>query len=172
MSLQTKRKPADHLRSQRRQAPAQGGLGAFLPHPQQTPAMTVDLVNDGQKSYSPPCSCPNEFHPRRWTRSLPVSGAPGPIAQTTPPSDRRIPNWCQRPAPSPARTAAAPSGTESTSWRWSPAACHRSRERARPPRHAPGSGPAGRHRETTSRCPTAAQRARSVAPVGHSPEPA
>ena len=27
-------------------------------------------------------------------------------------------NWCQKPAPSRARTAAAPSGRENTSWRW------------------------------------------------------
>ena len=107
--------PPDHLRPQRLETPAQGRLRAPLADPQQTPAMSVNLVNHGQEIIRP-LALP------QWISSTPiagtpaVAGAPGPSAQTIPPSDRRLPNWCGRPAPSPARSAAVPSGKENTSW--------------------------------------------------------
>ena len=136
-------------------APGAAWLGFVLDPP------TTDAGNGGRsgrsrsKSCSPPCFYPNGFRPRQWTPPLPVSDAPGPSARTTPPSDKRIPNWSQRPAPSPATTTAAPSAPESRSWPGSPDVCLRSREGARPRRRAPGSPPAGRRSKTKSRPPTA-----------------
>src|SRR5271155_2267631 len=61
MSLQTKRRPATTSGPSAASPPAQGGLGAFWPQPQQTPAMTVNLVNDGQKSIRPLALAPVDF---------------------------------------------------------------------------------------------------------------
>ncbi len=48
----------NHRLPQGCQAPAQGGLGAPLAHPQQTAAMAVDLVNDGQEIVGPLAPAP------------------------------------------------------------------------------------------------------------------
>src|SRR5207247_269278 len=71
---------------------------------------------DGSQSsaFSPPHLIYGLVQVRRDGKAIPHT--PSPIEQTTPPSDRRIPNWFERPAPSLATTAAAPNGTESTSW--------------------------------------------------------
>jgi len=46
------------VRPQRLQAAPQGGLRAAAAHPQQAPAMGVDLVNDGQKVVGPQAASP------------------------------------------------------------------------------------------------------------------
>ena len=48
-----KRQAFDDVLSQCRQAPARGGLRAPLAHPQQTPPISVDMVNDRQEIIRP-----------------------------------------------------------------------------------------------------------------------
>jgi len=59
----------------------------------------VDLVSDRQEVIRPLALAPSGFHRSRSLGFLPRRGGPSPTRQTTAPSDRRIPSWCQRLAP-------------------------------------------------------------------------
>jgi hypothetical protein len=71
---------ADHFVAQRSQSPAQGGLRAALAHPQQPPAMTVNLIDHRQETIGALAPAPmNLVHPDRMdVFQLPVGQAPLP----------------------------------------------------------------------------------------------
>jgi hypothetical protein len=73
-----KSQPFDNLRPQCLQAPPQRDLRAPASHPQQAPAMRVDLVNDGQKVVCPQAASPmNLVHPDGFDPAqFPVRQAP------------------------------------------------------------------------------------------------
>src|ERR1035441_4153897 len=103
------------------------------------------------------CPGPSGSRPPQWTQPLGASDATNPSRQTIPPTDRPPPNWSEIPAPSLARKAAGPTGPETPSSPWSPAACLDSREYAPPLPHASRTSPAEAHTETTSQSPTPPQ---------------
>jgi len=83
-----KAQSAHHLGPQRRQSLAQRGLGPFAADPQQPPALTVNLVNDRQKTIRPLVFTPvNLIHPDGLdARKLPVGQPPldEPLHRTIP----------------------------------------------------------------------------------------
>ncbi len=133
----------NHRLPQGRQAPAQGGFGAALAHPQQTPARAVDLVDHRQEIIRPLALAPMDFvHPNRLDAfELAVGQAP-----VDKPRHRPIdafPTGAKGPGRFPPGQPPRHSGKGSTSWRGSPAACPHSRAPARPPPRAADTAPAG-----------------------------
>ena len=175
MSLHTKRNPLTTGSPKAAKPRRRVALCAAGPPTNSRRARAVDLVESPSGNYPPAGSCPNGSRPPQSTRCLRVGGGPGPIGQTTPPSDKRIPQLVPKlPSVSPPRQPPRPSsGKGSTSWRglYRPLALTPGHLLG-PPRPCSGQWTCrGRHSETTSRCPTAAQRASAcVAPVpAHSP---
>ncbi len=171
MSLQTKRSPLTTGSPKAAKPRRRVAFGAPPPTHNSRRARAVDLVDHRQEIIRPLALAP-------MISSTPIDSMPLELAAGQAPLDKprhrainAFPTGAKNPGPSPAKTAAAPSGKGSTSWRGSPAACphpghlldHHAVFRA--------VDPPGRHSETTSRCPTAAQKARSAAATDHSPAP-
>jgi len=58
----------------------------------QPPATCIQLIDHRQKSFAPLAASPVQFVNREGSIHLSVGGAPIPIPQTIPPSDRRLPS--------------------------------------------------------------------------------
>lgn len=100
----------DDLRSERRQPQAQRGLSATRPHPQQTPAVAVNLVDDGQEVFRAQSFAPVNLVDADGLDPFQLAMGQAPLEQTNPPSGKRPPNWFGRPGPFRATTTGVPSG--------------------------------------------------------------